>query len=908
MDIALRGFRSHVDSRFRISPGEITLIKGPSGVGKSTIMKAIQWVLYGNLRKVTDNTKKMKKCSVTLSIDNMFIVYRQKNPELLKLTKDGNVYEDKVAQSIIVNFFGTEGYWLSSSYLTSNEPCLLLSTSQKDKMRILNEIAITDEDPEIFLDVILNKLDEVQKQFDLNKMLYDSKIAELTLYLENNPIDTNIVKQSIEYAENDIRDAREKSLEINKRFMDAENIKSKYKYIEECITRDVDELGISEYKDVVSLIEEKQLIESKIENMLLIEQYIPDIETITEQIEELNLVEDRIVSDDDIIKLRETIQQYENSKRICQKYKLGYSDTLLSEYKLKLTDMIQEYPMKKMKMQIKAKICELDKKIETLPETTKVWDYDMLADLKVKWHKYNYNIEICKKWNIEYNEGIVSSRITELGINIKKQPKIKEAKEWDLLNKSICCLNQIEISNASLIDQYNTYLDAKKRKDNNFEPTHCPACSTELIMVDGILTLFSDLEPPSPGEVKRLKMVYEKSLKMFTEYQDYIQIKDKLDKLEQNEDYLTLEISDIMVMENEINELRLDFIEKPDFEPRYIEDSIKRQILINERLSLIETSSFSDKEECCLNYDINLVKKEFEEISIVKIIDEPKEDLDNLLKLRECNRLTLKLNYVKSKIIGITNHQISSHELKMRHKTLSIAVDDIIEYNNHIKYLRENIENNKIILTELSWDDSLIDKENEMRIEIETMLISLEHTRRYIYSNSLRKTLSNLKEEVKRNYNKLKHIKILRDVAKDIECETLQSTVTSMNETMSQVTEAMFDEPVSIKLNLMKQLKSKEITKNNVNITINLKGGEYENISELSNGERNRVNLAVTLALSRISATPFIMFDECLSSLDAELRERCLSVMRDMLGNKTILAIEHFVVEGMFDTTIALKN
>ena len=116
----------------------------------------------------------------------------------------------------------------------------------------------------------------------------------------------------------------------------------------------------------------------------------------------------------------------------------------------------------------------------------------------------------------------------------------------------------------------------------------------------------------------------------------------------------------------------------------------------------------------------------------------------------------------------------------------------------------------------------------------------------------------------------------------------------------------MFDDPIHIKLQLFKPLKGKEVTKPSVNLSIRLKGGEYDSINELSGGEKNRVNLAMTIALARISSIPFVLLDECLSSLDADLRERCLQVIREMLNNKTIIDIEHFVVEGLFDHLITL--
>ena len=82
MHIKIVGFKIHIDVEFIFQNGEMTLLKGSSGAGKSTILQAVFWALYGNMRSIYNNAGITKNLSVTLSLPGITI-YRKKNPELL---------------------------------------------------------------------------------------------------------------------------------------------------------------------------------------------------------------------------------------------------------------------------------------------------------------------------------------------------------------------------------------------------------------------------------------------------------------------------------------------------------------------------------------------------------------------------------------------------------------------------------------------------------------------------------------------------------------------------------------------------------------------------------------------------------------------------------------------------------
>ena len=100
MILKLTNFRCFEYKEFLFEEDDnFILISAPSGSGKTTILLAIKFALYGIGNKVVKFDK--TSCKVELEIMGFKIV-REKKPNRLVLTVgEENIYEDKVAQNII---------------------------------------------------------------------------------------------------------------------------------------------------------------------------------------------------------------------------------------------------------------------------------------------------------------------------------------------------------------------------------------------------------------------------------------------------------------------------------------------------------------------------------------------------------------------------------------------------------------------------------------------------------------------------------------------------------------------------------------------------------------------------------------------------------------------------------------
>jgi DNA repair exonuclease SbcCD ATPase subunit len=141
MKLTLTNFRCYTKQTFEFDEETTTLITGPSGHGKTTILLAIQFVLYGSTNQKFLVSYNKTSCEVVLeyNLRNIkFIVKRTKRPNILNLVLNNNSiksnYEDKEAQVVINRYFGNR-------YATS-----FLDLSQLDKLQFLQEIANSDCD------------------------------------------------------------------------------------------------------------------------------------------------------------------------------------------------------------------------------------------------------------------------------------------------------------------------------------------------------------------------------------------------------------------------------------------------------------------------------------------------------------------------------------------------------------------------------------------------------------------------------------------------------------------------------------------------------------------------------------------------------------------------------------------
>lgn len=176
MYLYIKGFRTIQQYECEFHPESITLISGPSGVGKTTLMNAIFWCLYGTLKNVRKFGTKTGSCIVKIDLGNIKIA-RSKSPENLLVEEsleDGSstTYKDDEAQERIVNLYGSSMIWMSSCYLSQGTRNKFLESPPSERLSLLSELCFSNHSPEEYIEKIDEKMKDFTKEFERENDFY----------------------------------------------------------------------------------------------------------------------------------------------------------------------------------------------------------------------------------------------------------------------------------------------------------------------------------------------------------------------------------------------------------------------------------------------------------------------------------------------------------------------------------------------------------------------------------------------------------------------------------------------------------------------------------------------------------------------------------------------------------------
>ncbi|NBO24447.1 MAG: hypothetical protein EBU93_04335 [Chlamydiae bacterium] len=138
MKIRLKDFLCYSDSSFDFGESGVALLSGPSGVGKTSILRGIFFALFGEGNKL--QACGSTSCRVELEFDGVKII-RTKRPNRLVVN---DVFEDESGQNFIDKMFGET--FKISGYIQQNNLNSFILMSPIDKLSFLEKFAFRDVD------------------------------------------------------------------------------------------------------------------------------------------------------------------------------------------------------------------------------------------------------------------------------------------------------------------------------------------------------------------------------------------------------------------------------------------------------------------------------------------------------------------------------------------------------------------------------------------------------------------------------------------------------------------------------------------------------------------------------------------------------------------------------------------
>jgi DNA repair exonuclease SbcCD ATPase subunit len=164
LKVVLKKFRAVDHAEYTWHINQIGLVKGPSGKGKSTIMYAIAWALYGGLRGVDPLLTPTAKTSVALGMSTPWIsIQREKRPEKLTVwcfntAGQQQQFDGEAAQAEINRLFGPEEVWYATSFLEQGSRASLLSASASEKLKLIESMIFGASNIDDLVENLVNKI------------------------------------------------------------------------------------------------------------------------------------------------------------------------------------------------------------------------------------------------------------------------------------------------------------------------------------------------------------------------------------------------------------------------------------------------------------------------------------------------------------------------------------------------------------------------------------------------------------------------------------------------------------------------------------------------------------------------------------------------------------------------------
>lgn len=907
--LILKNFRCWHNHTFSFPDSGFVLLKAPSGFGKTTILNAIQYVLYGDLQKVS--TYNESKTSVELYIKDLYIKRTNRPKRLTLKIKDGE-YEDESAQAIIYEKYGKN--FNITSYITQKNVVSFLTLSAAEKMTYLQNIIadqISNMDDKVKLKLkesISSKKNELTRRTNEHEYIL-SEFSKYILPTEpENPLSKPYTEkrakkfeEKVKSLKEEIKDVKITLTNLQKQIKEENELDNKINICENDIQRlnleleDLVEVSLpfdinvekKKRKDTEDNLKEKKKEMTRLEN-----EERQNIENI-KKVESLKQEYANLLNKREELEKDKKVLDYEGDEFLEElKGLLDYFNKTLQQKKKEEELGIQE-------KLLETTVSENDKKLKTLKESLD--EIQIIHDIQVLETKLKKGLETRDTKNKLLKEKTKILEIRETKTTLQELQTTLEKLNIDLerlqqsrkIRKCPGCGVCVRIDNDNLV--LSDYVDIKRdEKELKQEITNT---KEDIKRVSGILTEKEAIEK----KIKELETLLSNN----REYEDVdisnteMLITETRKSLRQKEDIL-LQINkfsreDEKRIQKSINNLKEDIKKlKPDEEydeTDYTRDEVMHEITVQEEKK--RRQSDIDKRLSQIEKQItNFVYPKVVDIDYKTLIENIRKDIVSLEEEMKVHHENLKSIEKYEDYIDKKNKLNS--QLESTTKTLETLKKKL---NPKIK---EELENTTKLLTEKEQlQENYFIKQEKLNVYKEYMKdVNIYEEKKVEVSR-----VKNLERECERDLGKLTKL-----YTKILEAESLLLTniLEELNDDINKYLSQFFPND-SITINISAFKETKKDVKPGINIDVGYKGNTTD-INALSGGEYDRVVLSFVLAFNNVLGNDLLLLDESIASLDMELTSDILEVLYENLDGKLVILVAHQISEGIFDKVIDLEK
>lgn len=499
--------------------------------------------------------------------------------------------------------------------------------------------------------------------------------------------------------------------------------------------------------------------------------------------------------------------------------------------------------------------------------------------------------------------------------------------EYEIIQNSLSCKTRIHSIESKIQDRYK-YIDSDKINIEELEDT-----------IKNNETKLEDLyKRKKNAELSKLRLkcpCCDSSLKYISSNHRLevynIEIEDmKLDEIESEISFLQKSTSELKQKSSTLRKV-LDSIESlkkdkssqvKELPHEYLDISI--QSMKDKQLKLKQDIEELREQKNKITFNKNRLKQLEGYLNDIKTKNHPviKTHLDKIKEIKmELSYINLKvcslneeeikdsITFLKEKLVIVKNNQAKLQ--KLEEKKCSIETDIINKMKIHdsiyvVDYetAEEYKQQMSLVQTEITRIKADLENKNS-GFNMRELDIQLNYVR---YSNELNDFTSQVEENKKIKKDISESLDKYNKISKSIEIsesKLVYRFIDTLNERVNYHLETMFYEPLTVNITCFKDTKKGE--KPHIDFVVYYKGNETD-ISNLSGGEFDRLNLAFLLSFNELSDSNMIILDEALSSLNQELVADIIEHIQDINKNnrKLVLMTLHQSIKGMFDQVISL--
>ena len=857
MKIKLHNFRCHPDGQYDFPDSGLVLISGVSGTGKSTLLKAILYALYGTKAVRKPYTFGATKCSVILEFLGMKIK-RTNRPNRLTV---GDL-EDDTAQAFINEKLGV-GFeeFMISSYVPQKNNISILSIAQTEQLRLIKTLSFDGSQNE----------------------LYREKINEMIHKSSNVLVEKRANKQFIQQEISRIVECELPLVDFPLTLYDSET----------------EEEAMKRYHTRVKLFNQR------------ISELLEKRATLNEQLQiHTRLSSDLATATEKLAKINRKIAKLDTYSQQLRKI-IEHAPSDLKDQMIMIKTKIQYLNLEKERLALQSQFDQIhiDKRQECTLQRKQIEDLLWLCGDTLKDRTAAQN---------EIDAYCIQLQVWEQHLKAEKR-LLEVRREYDLPNSTIDELIESQEKLFDRVDTEKERLCRKKEaltlavERVAFEETiiTCPECNASLCLEnkDTSLKRVSAGHPlpwsasASGSERPKYKLI---SVHNHTpiEKRDYVA---EIKTVEQH-------LRGLNNKRNKCNKILqlLRVIEFPALEnvdPHVYEEmkgNVKSLTLyIAQNLQREESLATLDREETA-NYLTPALNKIKRQITIkARVIKElsiktmPAEDIKDLRE--QSSKLEKQADNYQSRTAEMAENTIEINTARGKYDSCTCQIQDFEQEISNINVSKITKTLNSVIRK--------IDELKKQQEDDEKLAVLVEE---YVAFREQHMEIERWEQQLANVNKKLTkaekvHTANLTLKEKYIQAEimTLESTISSINEHTRYYLDTFFAEhQLSVTLDAIR--KGKKVKTLKVDTFINYKGNEYDNIHQLSGGEFDRCTLASICGINSMLGSPILILDESLSSLDASTNTEIIRFLGQLAHEKLILICSHEAVQGIFDHIVTL--